>query len=159
MLASLSFLTPLTAAVAMALAAVLLIGFVLLRLLGGPPAAVARRWGLIGIRAAAVGTLLVILLNPSEVSQSPGPIDRPDIFYLLDSSQSMAIGDQETRFEHAARLMREADSAMADEAHANVKLFRFGHRLAAVETEAGLIGASQLKIGRASCRERVYSSV
>ena len=144
MLASLSFLTPLTAALAMAIAASLLTGFALLRLLSGPPAAVARRWGLIGIRAAAVGTLLVILLNPSEVSQSPGPIDRPDIFYLLDSSQSMAIGDQETRFEHAARLMREADSAMADEAHANVKLFRFGHRLAAVETEAGVIGAAHV---------------
>ncbi len=133
MLASFQFLTPLTAAVVGALVATLLIGFVLLRWVGGPPAAVARRWGLIGIRMAAVVTLLLILLNPSDVSQTPGPIDRPDIFYLLDSSQSMAVGDKETRFEHAQRLMREADQATRDEGHAQVKMFRFGHRLAAVE--------------------------
>ncbi|MFM9965798.1 MAG: glutamine amidotransferase [Planctomycetaceae bacterium] len=133
MLASFQFLTPLTAAVAATLVASLLVGFGLLRWLGGPPAAVARRWGLIGIRAAAVVTLLLILLNPSDVSQTPGPIDRPDIFYLLDSSQSMAVGDKETRFDHAMRLMREADQATHDDEHALVKLFRFGHRLAAVE--------------------------
>lgn len=138
MLASLQFLTPLTAALMGGIAATLLIGFALLRWLGGPPAAVARRWGLIGIRSAAVVTLLLILLNPSDVSQTPGPIDRPDIFYLLDSSQSMAVGDKETRFEHAARLMREADRATRDEAHAQVKLFRFGHRLAAVEDASPL---------------------
>ncbi|HLQ46480.1 MAG TPA: vWA domain-containing protein, partial [Planctomycetaceae bacterium] len=135
MLASFQFLTPLTAAVVGSLAAALLIGFVLLRWLGGPPAGIARRWGLIGIRAAAVVTLLLILLNPSDVSQTPGPIDRPDIFYLLDSSQSMAMGDSETRFDHATRLMREADQETRDEGHAQVKLFRFGHRLAAVEAE------------------------
>ncbi|TXT39021.1 MAG: putative membrane protein [Planctomycetota bacterium] len=137
MLASLQFLTPLTAAVVGVLAAGLFVGFGLLRWIGGPPAAVARRWGLIGIRSAAVITLLLILLNPSDVSQTPGPIDRPDIFYLLDSSQSMAVGDKETRFDHAARLMREADQVTRDEAHAQVKLFRFGHRLAAVESESG----------------------
>ena len=136
MLASLQLLTPLTAAVVGVLAAALLIGFGLLRWIGGPPAAIARRWGLIGIRSAAVVTLLVILLNPSDVSQTPGPIDRPDIFYLLDSSQSMAVGDKETRFDHAARLMREAESLVSSEAHANMKLFRFGHRLAAVEQGA-----------------------
>ncbi|MBC7817900.1 MAG: hypothetical protein IAG10_13495, partial [Planctomycetaceae bacterium] len=130
-------LTPLTAAVVGVLAAALLIGFGLLRWVGGPPAAIARRWGLIGIRAAAVVTLLLILLNPSDVSQTPGPIDRPDIFYLLDSSQSMAVGDKETRFDHATRLMREADQATRDEGHALVKLFRFGHRLAAVEQGPG----------------------
>ncbi len=133
MLASFQFLSPLTSAVFAAVVLGLLVGFALLRWLGGPPAAIARRWGLIGLRVAAIGTLLVILLNPSDVSQTPGPVDRPDIFYLLDSSQSMAVGDRETRFEHAQRLMREADQATRDEGHALVKLFRFGHRLAAVE--------------------------
>lgn len=132
-LASLQFLSPLTAAVAMALIAGLLVGFCLLRWVGGPPAAVARRWGLLAIRGAAVATLVLILLNPSDVTQTPGPIDRPDVFYLLDSSQSMAVGDQETRFEHAARIMREAEVEVQNIAHADTKVFRFGHRLAAVE--------------------------
>src|SRR5262245_1378169 len=138
MLAMFSFLTPLTGAIVLAVAATILASFALLRLLGGPPAAIARRWGLISIRSAAVVTLLLILLNPSDVSQTPGPIDRPDIFYLLDSSQSMAVGDKETRFEHAARLMREAEQATHDDAHAQVKLFRFGHRLAAVDDTSSL---------------------
>ena len=138
MLAALTFLTPLTASVAFAVAAAILAGFVLLRWMSGPSAAVSRRWDLLAIRALAVLTLLVILLNPSDVSQTAGPIDRPDVFYLLDSSQSMAVGDKETRFEHALRLMREADSVTANSPHANVKLFRFGHRLAAVDSELGL---------------------
>ena len=133
MLATLTFLSPLTITIASAITVAIAIGFVLLRWIGGPPAAVARRRGLIAIRAAAVATLVLILLNPSDVSQTAGPIDRPDIFYLLDSSQSMAVGDRETRFEHATRLMLEADAATAETLHANVILFRFGHRLAAVE--------------------------
>src|SRR5436190_20576373 len=95
---------------------------------------------MICLRAAAIVTLLLNMLNPSDVSQTPGPIDRPDSSYLLDSSQSMAVGDKETRFDHAARLMREADQATRDEAHAQVKLFRFGHRLAAVEDAGAFVG-------------------
>ncbi len=133
MLASFQFLTPLTAAAAGAFVLALLFGFGLLRSLGGPPAAVARRWGLIALRVAACATLLLILLNPSDVSYTPGPIDRPDVFYLLDTSQSMALGDSETRFDHATRLMQEADRDTQQEGRAAVKLFRFGHRLAAVE--------------------------
>lgn len=133
MLASIQFLTPLTVAAFGTVVASLLLGGLLLRWLGGPPARIARRWGLFGLRTAAVATLVLILLNPSDVSQTPGPIDRPDVFYLLDASQSMAVGDSETRFEHSRRLMREAADATRDEDHALVKLFRFGHRLAAVE--------------------------
>src|SRR5262245_436441 len=115
MLASLSFLTPLTVVMTVTLVVSLVVGFLILRALAGPPAAVARRWGLICLRLAIVGTLLAILLNPSDVTHSPGPIDRPDMFYLLDASQSMAVGDKETRFEHATRLMQEAQSIVGEE--------------------------------------------
>lgn len=138
MLATLTFLTPLTLQIAAALVVALLFGFAVLRWWSGPPAAVSRRWPLWTMRALAVGTLVLILLNPSNVSQAPGPIDRPDVFYLLDASQSMAVGDAETRFEHAARLMREADSATDPEARAEVRLFRFGHRLAAIDDPSPL---------------------
>ena len=133
MLGSFQFLSPLNVALFGAVAISFLVGFGVLRLLGGPPTAMSRHWGLIGIRTAAVVTLLVILLNPSNVTRMPGPIDRSDMFYLLDTSQSMAVGDNESRFEHATRLMREADQATRDDTHAVVKLFRFGHRLVAVE--------------------------
>jgi len=133
MLANISLLTPLTVPVVLGLVLALLLGFGLLRTIGGSPAAASRKWSLWGLRWAAVATLALILLNPSNVSQSPGPIDRPDVFYLLDASQSMAVGDRETRFDHALRLMREAQSRTDPEASAEVRLFRFGHRLAAVE--------------------------
>ena len=132
MLATLSFLTPLTAWALIAIITAIIVGFAILRCMGGPPAKVARRGSLVALRVAVVATLLLILLNPSDVSRAPGRIDKPDVFYLLDSSESMAIGDQETRFQHALRLMREADSATQNEPHADVKLFRFGYRLAAV---------------------------
>ena len=133
MLASLSFLSPLTLAAIGALALSLLVGFVFLRWFAGPPAAVARRVGLFVLRSLAIGTLVLILLNPSDVTESPGPIDRPDVFYLLDASQSMSFGDKETRFEHARRLMSEATATVGDRPYAEVKLFRFGHRLSAVD--------------------------
>ncbi len=135
MLATLSFLTPLTLAVIGGFALALLGVFALLRLVAGPPAAVARRAGLLTLRALAIATLALIILNPSDVTETPGPIDRPDLFYLLDASQSMAFGDEETRFEHARRLMREAETSIGDDPHADVKLFRFGHRLAAVDQQ------------------------
>ncbi|HUQ71650.1 MAG TPA: hypothetical protein VM165_19130, partial [Planctomycetaceae bacterium] len=148
MLATLTFLTPLTMQIFTALAVSLLVGFALLRWWSGPPAAVSRRWPLFALRAAAIATLVLILLNPSNVSQAPGPIDRPDVFYLLDASQSMAVGDDETRFEHAARLMREAHAATDPEARAEVRLFRFGHRLAAIDDPSPLgLNAQILQAG------------
>lgn len=141
MLASLSLLSPLNAVMVVAFALTLLVGFAVLRWLAGPPAAVARRWALVGLRAAVCITLVVILLNPSAVTQSPGQVDRPDMFYLLDASQSMAVGDKETRFEHAKRIMSEAQTLAGDESGADIRLFRFGHRLAAV-LDSGAVGLS-----------------
>jgi len=132
--ATLQFLSPMTGRAFLVLAVALVLGFGIMRLLAGPPAATARRWGLLALRGAALTTLLLILLNPSDVLQFPGPIDRPDVFYLLDASQSMAIGDSETRFDHALRLMRETEQSPQRDSLAPVKLFRFGHRLAAVDS-------------------------
>lgn len=138
MIATLTLLPPLTLTAALWLAVVVLVGFGLLRWWTGPPAAASRRRGLTAVRGAAIAALALILLNPSDVTHTPGPIERPDIFYLLDTSQSMSVGDGETRFDHAVRLMREADSLAGDRPHAIRKLFRFGHRLAAIDDVASL---------------------
>lgn len=136
---TISLLSPLTAGVLARLVGSVVLGFVLLRWWFGPPAAVARRWSLLLVRGLLVGLTAVILLNPCEVDETPGPIERPDMFYLLDSSQSMAIGDGETRFEHAVRLMREAEQLTLARTHAEVKLFRFGHRLSAIDDVTTLV--------------------
>jgi uncharacterized membrane protein len=136
--ATLQFLPPLSAPFTIALIVVGLVAFALLRWLSGPPAAVKRPWPLLALRLAAVLTLVVILLNPSNVSESPGPIKRSDLFFLLDTSESMAVGEPETRFDEAVGLIRAGEQATRDRVRANVKLFRFGHRLAAIDDPAAL---------------------
>lgn len=135
MFAALTFLTPMTLGLTCGLIAMIVVGFLTLRRIAGQPAAAARRRGLMVLRTASVVTVIVILLNPSQVTQVPGQLDRPEMFYLLDASQSMSVGDQETRFDHATRLMREASQLTAETPTAKVRLFRFGHRLAAIPEE------------------------
>lgn len=146
MIATLTLLTPLTLTAALLLAGAVLAGFGLLRWWTGPPAGAARRWGLLALRGASIATLVLILLNPSNVTQTPGPIERPDIFYLLDTSQSMSVGDSETRFDHAVRLMREAEAIAGETPHAARKLFRFGHRLTAIDDVSRLGLADEKKL-------------
>jgi hypothetical protein len=166
MLASLQFQSPLTAAVvgifAMTLFAItLLTGFGWLHRRARPLAPVARRWGLIGLRSAAIATMLLLLLNPTHVTQSPHLIEIPEIYYLLDSSQSMAAGDQVSRFDHALRLMGEADLATRNQVHAQVKLFQFGRQLSAVEdaAELGLTSRAGEGIAQASNQESAVAGV
>jgi len=102
----------------------------LVRWLVGPPAAISRRSGLYVLRGIAIATLLLVLANPVRVSQAPGVIERPELFYLLDSSQSMTLGDPITRWDEALRTIHETATATRDN-HVDVKLFRFGQRLLA----------------------------
>src|SRR5687768_15486681 len=138
MVSTLKLLPPLTLTFTAALLAVLVMGFVLLRVVAGRPATISRRWGLYALRSAIVATVIIILLNPSKVTETPGAIESPEVFYLVDASQSMAIGDQETRFDRATRLIRDAHKQVSGQPHADVKLFKFGRRLAAVVDPAAI---------------------
>ena len=68
------------------------VGFALLRLASGRPIAPARRLGLLVLRLAILAILGLIIINPVRVDETPGTVERPKLFYLLDTSQSMAIG-------------------------------------------------------------------
>lgn len=126
-----------------ALAAVLL--WALFRRALGPPAGISRRTGFFVLRGLLVATLVLILLNPVRVTQTPGIAERPELFYLVDSSQSMTLGEPTTRWEDALEAMRDA-AAQASGSPVDVKLFRFGQRLLA---SGGLdqIGAGQIGAG------------
>ncbi len=104
--------------------------WLIVRCLTGPPARLSRRTELYVLRMLLLATLVVVLLNPVQVSETPGTVERPEVFYLVDSSQSMTLGDPTTRFEDALRAMRSA-SAAAQSSPVDVKLFRFGQRLLA----------------------------
>ncbi|MFV0444528.1 MAG: glutamine amidotransferase [Planctomycetaceae bacterium] len=91
------------------------------------------RWGLTALRLTALVALVSLLAGPVWINETPGLISRPDLFFLLDCSQSMDIGPSETRFQSAISAI---DSSIRDapaDVQASVKLFQFGHRLAAVE--------------------------
>jgi uncharacterized membrane protein len=112
-----------------------IVGFALLRLAAGRPIAPARRLGLLAIRLAILTILGLIIFNPVRVDETPGTVERPKLFYLLDTSQSMAIGKSATRWEQVVQTIRDGGVARDPRAGAQVSMFRFGSRLAAVDAD------------------------
>ena len=93
---------------------------------------VSNRRSLWIVRGAVLATVAVILLNPVRVDELPGPIERSEMFYMLDTSASMQMGNPRSRWDESLRLIRQANE-QAPAAPAIVKPFRFGQRLAAIE--------------------------
>ena len=114
-----------------------LAGFALLRWLSGRPIAPARRIGLLALRLAILAILGLIIINPVRVDETPGAVERPKLFYLLDTSGSMAIGKETTRWDQVVQTIRDAGRVRDPRAGAQVSLFRFGSRLAAVDPGFG----------------------
>jgi uncharacterized membrane protein len=125
---------PYPIALVLGLAVAAMAGYAVLRWAAGGPVAPARRAGLWALRALTLAVLAVVLLNPVRVAETPGPVERPKVVYLVDTSQSMALGNKEgtSRWDQAVRAVRKADAGRDPRARANVSVFRFGSRLAAV---------------------------
>jgi len=127
---SIALESPVTLALIAGLLTAALVGWVIARWIIGPPAGISRRVEFAVLRGLLLATLAVILLNPVRVTQTPGIVERPEIFYLIDSSQSMTLGEPTTRWEDALQAMRDA-AETAKGSPVDVKLFRFGQRLLA----------------------------
>lgn len=131
------FLPPLATGTLLAIVAAGLVVLLAARWLLGPANEVARRWGLWIIRGAILALVALVLFNPVWVTETPGPTQKPEIFYLLDTSASMQMGAPRTRWDDSLALLKGAQQIVPD-AHAEVKAFRFGQRLAAVDPAAQL---------------------
>jgi uncharacterized membrane protein len=129
--------TPYSLGLLLALAVAAVAGFALWRWASGRPIAPARRPGLLALRLASLAILGLIMINPVRVDETPGTLERPKLFYLLDTSQSMAIGKDTTRWDHVVQTIRDAGVARDPRAGAQVSMFRFGSRLAAVDADFG----------------------
>jgi uncharacterized membrane protein len=129
--------TPYSLGLLLAMAVAALAAFALLRWASGRPIAPARRAGLLLLRLSILAILGLIIINPVRVDETPGTVERPKLFYLLDTSQSMAIGKSSTRWEQVVQTIRDAGRARDPREGAQVSLFRFGSRLAAVDAEFG----------------------
>jgi uncharacterized membrane protein len=149
----LQFLPPLSPGEAFALAAAAIAATLIAGWLLGPANPVARRWSLWSLRGVIVGLVVLVILNPVQVDELPGPVKRPEVFYLLDTSASMQMGNPRSRWEESLEMIRAADRQAAA-SPAVVKPFRFGQRLAAIDQPGqigiGTGGAPALKITTAS---------
>ena len=137
--------TPYSLGLLLALAVAAVAGFVLLRWASGRPIAPARRLGLLVLRLAILAILGLIIINPVRVDETPGTVERPKLFYLLDTSQSMAIGKGSTRWDQVVQTIRDADRARDPRDGAEVSMFRFGSRLAAVDADFWRPGGSRAR--------------
>ena len=124
--------TPYSLGLLLALAIAALAGFALLRWSSGRPIAIARRPALLVIRLAILAILGVIITNPVRVDETPGIVERSRLFYLLDTSQSMAIGKHSTRWDQVVQTLRDAEGTGDPRTGAQISTFQFGSGLAAV---------------------------
>lgn len=98
----------------------------------GPANPVARRRRLWVLRGVILTLIVMVIFNPVNVRQMPGPIQRPEIFYLVDTSSSMQLGNPQSRWDQALEFMSSA-RAQTSSTGALVKPFRFGQRLSVIE--------------------------
>jgi uncharacterized membrane protein len=129
---SLQWATPYSIGLLLALAVLALAGLALLRWASGKPIAPARRPGLLVLRLGILMLLGTILINPVRVDVTPGTVERPKVFYLVDTSQSMALGKGTTRWEQVKQTIRDSEKGRDPRTGAQVSLFRFGSQLAAI---------------------------
>ena len=136
-------------------AAALLLGWLL-----GPANPVAQRWSLWGLRGAILLIVVVVILNPVKVDQLEGPKQHPEMFYLVDASASMQMGNPRSRWDQTLATIRAAHEKASDST-AVIKPFRFGQRLAAIERpdQIGLAAGEILKITPAANTGRTPKAV
>src|SRR5690349_2390216 len=76
----------------------------------------ARSVVLLGLRAAALAVLLVILLDPVRVREARRPPQRPSAVLLFDESRSMGLERPVSRLDRARALLGQAEARLpADE--------------------------------------------
>src|SRR5438105_3049931 len=129
---SMQLLPPIPPLGLIGLVAILAAGALMLSWLLGAANVVSRQWGLWLLRGCILLITAAILLNPARIDESPGPIERPEVFYLIDASSSMQIGSPRSRWDEALSRIEEANR-LAPSSQAVIKPFRFGQRLAAIE--------------------------
>lgn len=124
---------------AILLAAILLCvaaAIVLIHLFGKSPYGERPR-GLLALRFVVIVLVALILLGPTLVSKQMGKERRSELFFLVDTSRSMDVGDDKTRLQQSVDFVREGYRLAGVEASQNTQAFRFGHRIAQVDVNDG----------------------
>lgn len=112
----------------LALLSVCLLVWVCLRILWGA-SRVRPRIELWLLRGCSLAIVAAILFGPTMVEEQDGELSRPSMLYLFDGSQSMKLGQDETRWQESLEFVSEAEKAAGARHITDCQAFRFGHRL------------------------------
>jgi uncharacterized membrane protein len=111
---------------ALVLVSLLLLAF---RLAG---AASARSKALVVLRASALGTLVLILLNPTRVEEARQTGPQPGAVFLFDESRSMSLEAPRTRAQAGGDVIQQAISQLPRDRRPPIRRFGFGREIRAL---------------------------
>jgi uncharacterized membrane protein len=92
----------------------------------------ARSKVLLALRAAALGTLVLILLNPTRVQETRQAGEQPAAIFLLDESRSMSLEAPRSRAESGHDLIERALLQVPRGHRPTIRRFGFGTELTAL---------------------------
>ncbi len=102
--------------------------------------ATARSLLLLGLRAAVLTVLFLILLEPVRVTETRAPAQPAKAVYLVDCSRSMALEQPISRLDQAREAMASAEAQLAVGNRPTIELYGFGDLVRAFD-QAGQLKA------------------
>ncbi len=91
-----------------------------------------QRWLLFVLRGGVFLGLVALLLNPIDRRETLLPPQPPAVALLVDCSQSMALGVEQSRLDRAKRTIESVSRSVQSTRPMQLPLFRFGNELAKV---------------------------
>jgi hypothetical protein len=92
----------------------------------------ARSVPLLGLRAAILALLFLILLEPVRVTETRLPEEPPSAVFLVDRSRSMALREPVSRLDQARQMIESAEAQLPSESRPKIELYGFGEEIQAV---------------------------
>lgn len=117
-------------AVYIALIAAICVVFIIARRIAVSPK--VRRWPLFLLRGFTMAALVTLLINPIDRRETVLPPRPPSVALLVDCSQSMGLGTQQSRIDHVKQTIGSATGTIQKDREISFPLFRFGKKLVKV---------------------------
>ena len=92
----------------------------------------ARNKAIIALRATALGTLVLILLNPTRIQETRQTGEQPAAIFLLDESRSMSLETPRSRAQSGSELIRQTLFQIPAGRRPTIRRFGFGAELGAL---------------------------
>jgi hypothetical protein len=96
----------------------------------------ARSIALLALRAAALGVLVLILLNPTQANHEKQIGPQPMALFLLDQSRSMSLESPISRSQAARQMIRRAEDLVPPDRRPAIQKYGFGRDLSAISVPA-----------------------